>query len=113
MKITSAADAPLYDAGNLREGTNQRKVLATGKENHLGNFRFAFTDGDEGQWKAPRHRHNFEQIRLVVSGKFEYAEGKTIPAGGVGYFPESVHYGPQVRHEGLSLVILQFGGPSG
>ena len=33
--------------------------------------------------------------------------------GSVGYFPESVHYGPQDRPEGLEMMVIQFGGASG
>ena len=31
----------------------------------------------------------------------------------MGYFPESVHYGPQERSEGLRTMVLQCGGASG
>ena len=30
--------------------------------------------------------------------------------GSVAYFPESVHYGPQDRPEGLEMMVIQFGG---
>jgi hypothetical protein len=33
--------------------------------------------------------------------------------GTVVYFPEGIHYGPQVRREGLSTLTLQYGGASG
>jgi len=33
--------------------------------------------------------------------------------GSVAYFPESVHYGPQDRPEGLEMMVIQFGGASG
>ena len=36
-----------------------------------------------------------------------------LPEGWVGYFPESVYYGPQDRPEGLETMVLQFGGASG
>src|SRR5262249_6359957 len=31
----------------------------------------------------------------------------------VGYFPEGVYYGPQVRKSGLLMLLCQFGGASG
>ena len=36
-----------------------------------------------------------------------------LEEGWVGYFPESVHYGPQERAEGLRTMVLQSGGASG
>ena len=35
------------------------------------------------------------------------------PAGWVGYFPESAYYGPQSISPDLTMLVLQFGGPSG
>jgi len=61
----------------------------------------------------PRHRHNFDQLRYIIKGTYPYAKGKVMPEGWVGYFPESVHYGPQERPEGLEMLTCQFGGASG
>jgi hypothetical protein len=36
-----------------------------------------------------------------------------LPEGWVGYFPESVYYGPQDRPEGLEMMVCQFGGSNG
>ncbi|HEY4202856.1 MAG TPA: hypothetical protein VGM83_20075 [Devosiaceae bacterium] len=114
MQITKPDEAPVYDAGNLREGKDREsKVLFAGKEGDLGNYRWYYSGGGEGEWKAPRHKHNFEQFRFVLSGTFEYVTDKRMEAGWVGYFPESVHYGPQVRHGDLTMLTLQFGGASG
>jgi hypothetical protein len=38
---------------------------------------------------------------------------EVLPAGWVAYFPESAYYGPQVKRENLTMLVLQFGGPSG
>src|SRR5262249_38230081 len=40
-------------------------------------------------------------------------KNEVLPAGWVGYFPESAYYGPQVMTENLTMLMLQFGGPSG
>ena len=64
-------------------------------------------------WTTPRHRHNFDQIRYVMKGIYPYAKGKSMSEGTVAYFPESVHYGPQDRPEGLEMMVCQFGGASG
>ena len=113
MDIMNALNAPLYNAGNLREGDDSGiKVMLEGREGTLDNFRLFHSVNQEGGWEAPRHRHNFEQIRFPLSGGFEYAPDKVLQAGWVGYFPEGVYYGPQIRHKGLKMVVLQFGGAS-
>lgn len=66
-----------------------------------------------GGWRTPRHRHNFDQIRYVIQGELPYTENDVLKQGWVGYFPESVHYGPQERAEGLRTMVLQCGGASG
>lgn len=113
MQIMRAGEAPRYAAGNLREGADfSEVVLLHGRENALDNFRLYYAGTTNGEWKTPRHRHNFEQIRLPLAGEFEYAKDRRLPAGWVAYFPESVHYGPQIRLPGLSMLTLQFGGAS-
>ena len=87
--------------------------MFAGEEGRLDNFRWFYAAPGVGEWKAPRHRHNFERIRLAPKGEFEYRPGEILDAGSVVYFPESVHYGPQLRHEGLSMLTLQYGGASG
>jgi hypothetical protein len=91
MQINSPATAPDYTAGNLREGTLDSKVLLRGKEGSLNNYRLSFETATES-WSTPRHRHNFDQIRLPIKGVVEYGKAlPTLPIGVVAYFPESVH----------------------
>jgi hypothetical protein len=54
--------------------------------------------------------HNFDQIRYVLKGKYPASPHKIMAEGSVAYFPESVHYGPQDRPEGLEMMVIQFGG---
>ena len=63
--------------------------------------------GDESY----RHKHNFDQIRMVIEGKMRL--GKTIVAepGDVVYFPESVKYGPTTYEDGR-MFLLQWPGAS-
>jgi hypothetical protein len=62
--------------------------------------------------KSPRHRHTFDQIRFIMAGEYGIAD-KTVPAGKVGYFPESVYYGPQVITPEVTILDVQYGGASG
>ncbi|MFE2040314.1 hypothetical protein ACFXAZ_05145 [Streptomyces sp. NPDC059477] len=73
----------------------------------------------DADFAMPRHRHNFEQIRLPIVGPMNIGRGQVLEVGQVGYFPEGLSYGPQddplgkaAPGERLSLV-LQFGGSSG
>lgn len=116
MQVGNVESAQLYSGGNIRAtDVAGLKVLLEGREGSLNNYRlFHSVNGPEAPvgFEAPRHRHNFEQFRLPLSGGFEYRPGKILPQGWVGYFPEGVHYGPQIRHPGLALLTLQFGGAS-
>ena len=113
MQINSPATAPEYGAGNLREGNLHAKVLLKGRQGSPNNYRLSFETAMES-WTTPRHRHNFDQIRLPIKGVVEYGKAlPTLPIGVVAYFPESVHYGPQVRHDQSQTLTLQLGGASG
>jgi hypothetical protein len=66
-----------------------------------------FHDGDR-IFTAPRHSHNFEQIRVVLSGHMDFGPGTDCAAGQVAYFPAGAHYGPE-RIEGGEQLLLQWG----
>jgi len=97
----------------MREGVLAQKHLLIGKEGSPNNYDLNVGRAGKGGWQAPRHRHNFDQIRYVIKGNYPYGQDKVLPEGWVGYFPESVYYGPQDRPEGLETMVLQFGGASG
>jgi hypothetical protein len=116
MQINNPSTAPNYydQAGNIRSGTRNTRVLVSGEEGSRDNFRLYYGEGVSGEsWSTPRHHHNFEQIRLPLFGDYSIGKNEVLPAGWVGYFPESAYYGPQVMTENLTMLMLQFGGPSG
>jgi len=94
-------------------GSYITRTLLTGNEGEPDNYKLTI-DGGEGNadWTTPRHRHNFEQVRYVLGGDFIIAKNEVLPAGWVAYFPESAYYGPQLKSANLSLLHLQYGGPS-
>jgi hypothetical protein len=100
-------------------GTMYFQHLLKGEPNSPDNFMFVLAKQD-GEWSMPRHRHNFEQIRLPLVGEnTTYGRGLVLKEGQVGYFPEGLSYGPQespmdgmAPGEPLGLT-LQFGGSSG
>ena len=111
MQIAHPSTAPQHRTAP-REGKLDNRDLLTGREGSPRNFRLALGFA-ETDWLTPRHRHNFDQIRLPLEGEFHYTKEKILPAGWVGYFPEGVHYGPQTRKQGLYMLLCQFGGATG
>jgi hypothetical protein len=62
---------------------------------------------------SPRHRHNFDQFRYLVSGEMNIAKGVDIREGECGYFPEGCYYGPLTQKGAATLLVMQFPGPNG
>ena len=95
-----------------RHGGIELTYLLTGEENTPDNF--AWTIGNESaSYYAPRHRHNFDQVRFCLSGSIPIGKNLMIDEGEVGYFPEGVHYGPQEGGPDRLTLVLQVGGASG
>jgi hypothetical protein len=97
----------------MRDGVLENKFLLIGRDGSPNNYVLTVGRAGAGGWETPRHRHNFDQIRFVLEGDYPYEGEKVLPQGWVGYFPESVHYGPQARPEGLLVMGFQMGGASG
>jgi hypothetical protein len=67
----------------------------------------------DGELWSPRHRHNFDQIRIGLEGQTDYGPYHQLPARTIGYYPEGTYYGPLTVKEPPSLqAILQFDGAS-
>ncbi len=67
----------------------------------------------EGDFFSPRHRHNFDQVRLQLEGTFDYDKDGSFTPGAIGYFPEGTRYGPQTSSGNTWNLLLQYGGASG
>jgi hypothetical protein len=65
---------------------------------------------EEGEdiFTAPRHRHEYDQIRFTLAGDQDFGRGLKSPEGTVGYFPAGAYYGPE-RIVGADIVIIQWG----
>jgi quercetin dioxygenase-like cupin family protein len=105
------------DASALRGRVQQPILLLTGEEDAPDNYvvRYGQDESQEGEPNrmGPRHRHNFDQIRYPLDGEIQICDERVIPAGWVGYFPESVFYGPNGLTPNVNLLVLQFGGATG
>jgi hypothetical protein len=97
---------------NVRGGLDVKRLLdgAPGTpDNYLLNV-----VRSNGSYVSPRHRHNFDQVRLVLDGTVCVSPGRDMHAGQVGYFPEGTYYGPQDdAGRTWTIMIVQFGGASG
>jgi hypothetical protein len=112
---------PFDDAAWVKDhptGAISFQHMLKGEPNSPDNFMYILGRQDTDFW-MPRHRHNFEQIRLPVRGDMNLGRGMVLREGEVGYFPEGMAYGPQEDPLGDAApgervqLVLQFGGASG
>lgn len=106
------ADLPWVDIG-VRPGYNQRYQGFFDKERRIG-ARLGSLYA-EPYYHSPRHRHTFQQVRYVLSGKMKYGSD-VYEAGDCLYIPEGAYYGPIKpvdNGEQLHFADIQFEGPSG
>jgi hypothetical protein len=112
MKIVQIDDVERKRGLEHRGGTFHSRTMVEGEPGTPGNFKFSLSElGTD--YSGPRHRHNFDQFRFALEGESDYGQDGTLKAGMLGYYPEGVHYGPQVNKTPITNVVLQFGGASG
>lgn len=78
------------------------------REAELGGFELSLTRF-EGEYFSPIHKHNFEQIRIGVSGNTNYGK-RILEPRVIGYFPAGTRYGPQQVDSPSVQAILQYDG---
>jgi hypothetical protein len=112
MKVVQLETTPEVRGLEHRGGTFHARTIVEGKPGTPGNFKFSLSRlGTD--YSGPRHRHNFDQYRYMIEGWSDYGQDGPLKAGMLGYYPEGVHYGPQVNTTPITNVVLQFGGASG
>ena len=95
--------------GNPKDG----QILLTGEDDAPDNYRLNFSR-QLGPFYSPRHKHNFDQIRIVLGGgAMNYGPDRWIQPGEIAYFPEGTPYGPQDYDSERYGMTFQFGGASG
>jgi hypothetical protein len=65
-------------------------------------------EGGHGTFSAPRHKHNFDQIRHVVSGSPDFGHYQVASAGQSAFFPAGAAYGPETIEE-AEILLVQWG----
>jgi hypothetical protein len=98
-------------AGDPHGGNGTFYELLTGREGAPDNHSLQLVELTSGSAMA-RHRHNFEQVRVMLEGSYGYGPGLVQQQGQVGYFCEGTHCTHDTAQRSLAL-LLQVGGPSG
>jgi hypothetical protein len=96
MKIVQGDEVPVERGFSHRGGTINFRYLMEGESGTLGNFQLSI-GMNGGDFFSPRHRHNFEQVRYQLAGTLDFGRNGKMAPGTIGYFPESVYYGPQTQ----------------
>ncbi len=94
-----------------RNGDIEFTPLVTGPRGSRGNFEFTLAMAGSG-FSTPRHRHNFDQVRIMLEGRFSFGRDQVQEPGSVGYFPEGCFYQQQGLGRSVTL-LLQLGGANG
>jgi hypothetical protein len=116
VDIVRASEQPTHSPArsNFRDGGIHFTPLHRGTVGDPGFFTMAHVRFD--RYFTPRHRHNYEQIRVGIKGASPIGRNLDIPEGWVAYHPEGTPYGPQdittTVEESPVVLAWQFGGPS-
>ncbi|WP_197922420.1 hypothetical protein [Aurantiacibacter sediminis] len=57
-----------------------------------------------GKYDTPRHAHNFEQVRIMLEGAFDFGD-QVQEEGTVGYFCEGTPYAQTARGDSVTLLL--------
>lgn len=93
-----------------REGQIEFRYLLKGQAGSPQNYELSLVR-TQGRFYGPPHRHNFDQIRWVLSGSVGEPGKLVVRSGEVGYYPEGTPY--QIDSGDAEVLLLQFGGASG
>lgn len=111
MQLADAAAVPYRTPGTRhREGNIEFKYLLRGRSGSAQNYELSIVRTRE-RFFSPAHRHNFDQLRFVLAGRFGQPGALELKAGEVGYYPEGTPY--VIESADTELMLVQFGGASG
>ena len=111
MKFADASAISYRTPGTRhREGNIEFKYLLTGEAGSPRNYELSIVRTQD-HFESPAHRHNFDQIRYVLSGAFGEKGPLELKPGEVGYYPEGTPY--RISSGNSEVLLLQFGGASG
>jgi hypothetical protein len=112
MRARSADEVAWDGVSGHRSGRIEFKRLLAGRPGTPDNYELSLVRSG-ADYFTPRHRHNFDQLRIGVSGALNYTPGRDVDPGSAVYFPEGTFYGPQRCAVDAEVLLLQCGGASG
>lgn len=112
MQVGRPSELEWEQLSGHRDGVIEFKRLLRREDGGPADFEFALTRF-RGPYRTPRHRHNYDQIRIGLDEPISYMPGRAVLPGSIGYFPEGTPYGPQEVTNDPVTAALQFGGASG
>ena len=112
MQVMHFEDAAVIErqGDDFRSGAITFRDLLLGEQGRPDNYGLQIVD-IPGGYSTPQHRHNFEQIRIMLDGSFGFGAGRVQMPGSVGYFCEGTRYSQHGAGKSTTL-LLQIGGPS-
>jgi hypothetical protein len=110
--LVNLDEVPVVERQHARAGLFRAQALLNGEDGTPDNF-FLQLSQTYCDFASPRHRHNFDQVRVQLKGDADFARDGVMKPGTIGYFPEGVFYGPQSIAGESATLVLQFGGASG
>jgi hypothetical protein len=111
MRSVTPDEARHIPAQPHRPGGIAFRHLLAGDEDRPDNYSLTVVTVAE-RYHAPRHRHNFEQVRVMLAGRFGFGPGLVQEPGSVGYFCEGTPY-TQDGDGPSTTLLLQVGGATG
>ena len=90
----------------------QYRRLFKGDPERPGNFEMVVlrSPRDDASIHFPRHRHDFDQVRLTLAGNPAWAPKRSVPPGHVVYTAAGTFYGPYDRFADEEQLHIQFEG---
>lgn len=111
MQFADSSKLGFSDPGTRhREGNISFKYLLKGRAGSPQNYELSHVRTRD-RFYGPPHRHNFDQIRYILSGTFGQPGKLELKAGELGYYPEGTPY--QIDSGDSDVLLLQFGGAAG
>lgn len=111
MKIAHRETAPYRGTASHRTGGIGFIALLQGIPDAVDNFDLSISLTTE-DFFTPRHRHNFDQIRYILSGEFSFDRGRVQKCTQISFFGEGTYY-EQKGIGNTETLLLQCAGAGG
>lgn len=103
MQLVQADEIQWRQISQHRAESPWFRRLLQGDRGGLNNFEFTEVKVD-GAYETPRHRHNFDQVRIMLEGEFNYGRA-TQKEGMIGYFPAGTFYRQNAKTSSVTLLL--------